>query len=282
MKRKFILFLACALFLNANLFSQERVKAFSHLSVGVEAGTTGFGLNVATTLSKNFALRGGIVMLPLSYSTGFDMDFDQSTLDLIDQTIADYPVVGTVLQSKGLPTTSAEIETELNATAKLGLINGKLLVDYYPWAKASFHLTTGLYFGSNHLIKVEGGFADQTSEIIDVLEEYKDVTGVYFDRMKIIEGYNIDIRDMKKVDASIGINALKPYIGLGFGRAVPLNRVGVQFDLGGFFHGTPALTSQNAEVQRLMNAELSGDIIDIMEKIKFYPVLSLKIVCRIF
>jgi hypothetical protein len=69
---------------------------------------------------------------------------------------------------------------------------------------------------------------------------------------------------------------------LGFGRAVPKNRIGVQFDLGALFHGTPKLTSGNSEVQKLLDAEINGNIVNIMEKVKIYPVMSLKITYRIF
>jgi hypothetical protein len=56
----------------------------------------------------------------------------------------------------------------------------------------------------------------------------------------------------------------------------------VQFDLGAMYHGTPKLTSGNSEVQKLLDAEIDGDVVSIMEKVKIYPVMTLKITCRIF
>ena len=92
-------------------FAQRDMKAFEHLAVGLEAGTTGIGLDVAVPLHPHFALRAGIAMFPYSYSTGFDIDFASSEMDNI---INQYPNIKNELKQNGLPTNSSELDTEAN------------------------------------------------------------------------------------------------------------------------------------------------------------------------
>ena len=132
-------------------FAQRDMKAFEHLAVGLEAGTTGIGLDVAVPLHPHFALRAGIAMFPYSYSTGFDIDFASSEMDNI---VNQYPNIKNELKQNGLPTNSSELDTEANLKAKLGLLNGKILVDIYPFRKASFHFVAGLYIGKSKLVSV--------------------------------------------------------------------------------------------------------------------------------
>ena len=49
------------------------------------------------------------------------------------------------------------------------------------------------------------------------------------------------------------------------------------------FHGKPKIVSSIASVNDLLNDELSSSgITDIMDKITIYPMISLKLVGRIF
>ena len=41
------------------------------------------------------------------------------------------------------------------------------------------------------------------------------------------------------VSGGLKVSGFRPYLGLGFGRAVPKKRVGVMFELGVQFHGKP-------------------------------------------
>lgn len=256
------------------------MRAFSHLALGLEVGTTGVGLDVAVPLSPYFALRAGVDMFPYSYSSKFDIDFQSSEMD---ELVLNTPGLKAELQRKGLPTSSSELDTKAKLTAKLGLVNGKVLIDIYPFRRASFHFVAGVYFGKSKLVSVSGKMPSQIIEVADVLNQYAQQTEFDFNTGIALGDYSIQSNALGEVDAAIKINGVKPYIGLGFGRSVPRKRIGCQFELGAMFHGKPKIVSSNSEVNDLINDELSSSgITDIMEKVTIYPMISFRLIGRIF
>jgi len=169
-----------------------------------------------------------------------------------------------------------KIRDEADGTASLGLINGKLLVDFYPAKNGSFHLTGGLYIGAGKLIKIEG----KMQEAYEVLGVMKKHNYDFFDD-EFISDSGIRGKDIMNIDASLRINTVKPYIGLGFGRAVPKRRVSFCTDLGLFYQGSPTLASDNASIQNLIEKNL-GDITDLLKTLSLYPVLSFRLNVKLF
>jgi hypothetical protein len=98
------------------------------------------------------------------------------------------------------------------------------------------------------------------------------------------------------------VNAFKPYVGIGFGRAVTKHRVGVQFDLGVQFWGRPGIFAdvkyfdydkgdfviRNERLERGRITTSNSDYQDldeairIMEKVCVCPVLKIRVNGRIF
>jgi len=263
----------------SGVLAQEEgnVKAFQHLSVGLEIfSLTGFGVELAAPLNSHFALRGGISMFPFSFSSPIEVTVANGILNKMDNAIQQTPAIESELKSLNLPHIPRNISNEVDVTATLGLINGKLLIDFYPSKKGSFHLTGGLYIGAEQLVKIEG----KMQEAHDVLNVMKR-NGYDFSDEIYIEDSKIYVKDIMNLDASIGINKVKPYIGLGFGRAVPKRRVGFSMDLGALYQGSPLLTSNTAGAQNLIDNNLGG-ITDLLKKRTLYPVLSLKLNVKLF
>ena len=281
MKKKFFTVFLCCMTVWSGISAQESVSAFKNLAVGLEfLSTTGLGLELATPLSPNFALRGGISILPFSYHTTPESSVDQSILEKIDNAINTYPNIVSDLNRKGLPTRAADISSDINATASLNLINGKILFDYYPWAKYSFHFTGGLYIGASEILKVKG----RMDEAVDVLNVLKDNGVDYFNEPYLLDkekDYQLTGKDVMDIRGQLKTNSVKPYFGLGFGRAVPKSRVSVSFELGAFYHGTPKITSESQNIQKLIDNELS-DVSEILKDIPIYPVISLKLNIKLF
>lgn len=280
--------LACAGCLSTYAQETETVQPFRNLSVGIEVGTTGIGFEVATKLHKNFQLRAGFTTLSfIKVNAEYDIDtkgVDNADLDVY---VNRYPGLKNELEQKGLPTSASGLDTDVDLKAKTGLANGKILVDYYPWShKSSFHLTAGAYFGSNKIVKVDGYLPQKTIDVMNTVNDYLASQNVpdRFSTVVTIGDKDIDVNDLNgHVDAFIKTNAFKPYIGFGFGRAVPRNRVGVQFDMGVMFHGKPKISSSNSDISSALNDESDEEeFTKIMRKVIAYPVLSLKIVGRIF
>jgi len=256
---------------------------FDHLSGGIVLGTEGIGIEVAAPLTYNFAVRMGYSFMPkFKYSKGLD-------LGLSDQDKADM-AAGTY---KG-----AFLSPEVDLEGKLNMGDFKLLVDWYPFRTSSFHATAGFFIGRGSVVEVTNKKAfikDGYDAGIELGDASADVNhGMSRYTLKPDESGNL------KVEAKV--NGFKPYLGVGFGRAVPKGRVGVQFDFGVQFWGKPEvhgnmeyidqstgqtvlryekidksrIISQNKDYQDLKDA------IKTIEKICVYPVLNIRINGRIF
>lgn len=202
----------------------ESGKCFDHLSVALNVSSAGPGLELAAPLGSQFALRAGFTTLPF----GFSYDYDK----------------------KGL---------EVKADADVKLMNGNILADWFPFRKAPFHLTAGLYMGNTGIEAT--GHSNQAFEIGGTL---------------------IRPDEQGAIQAKLKTNAVKPYFGLGFGRSIPRSHFGFKMELGAMYHGAPKIeTNGTGYVGEVVGDEVSKITEDIT-KWKFYPVLSFQLVYRIF
>ena len=83
--------------------------------------------------------------------------------------------------------------------------------------------------------------------------------------------------------ATLKTKSFRPYVGIGFGRAVPHKRIGFKFDLGAMFWGTPNVIDHN-DVS-LMKQDWDGKdggAFRVISKFKVYPVLNFRLCGRIF
>jgi hypothetical protein len=260
------------------MFHTVSAQDAKHFSLGIElASTTGVGLELATSLNPHFALRGGISMFPFAYHV------DPVKIPMEDKlknrmtTAMSNPVTSAALLQAGLPTRFEDVNRDMDITASLGLVNAKLLIDFYPSKKSSFHLTGGLYIGKEKLLNVEGKM-EQMTQILGVIE--KNGTNLWSDIYANTDEYQLMAKDLTDINAALAIATVKPYLGLGFGRAVPKRRVGVSFDIGAFYMGAPKAKSDNVNVQKMVEYELK-DVSDLLKYLSWYPTMSLKINIKI-
>ncbi|MBR4568974.1 MAG: hypothetical protein IKO24_04425 [Bacteroidales bacterium] len=197
MKRFFLLVTALALLLPGRVSAQTDMP-FS-MAAGVSLGVMdGAGVNLAFGVIDNLNVRVGYGLIP-------------SFL------IKEYGIA--------LPEWGNNPATSTAMTGKLPG-NGNLLVDYHPGGK-SFKVTAGLFFGSKDFVKVYNTKA--------LPESYQNAGIEYW-----IDGntedkanrYRIQSNEKGIVSAAFETIAVKPFLGIGFGSAIPNNRVGVSFDLG--------------------------------------------------
>ncbi len=256
------LFLVCALAVFSigqsfagGEYDEDAKNLFNHLSVGVSLGTDGVGFDLASPIGNHFAVRAGMSIWPkVSYDTDVDPGTDSKSF---------------ILNKDG----------KIDIEGKVKISNFKLLFDYYPFKRSSFRVTAGAYIGNEKIISVynKGQF----------MEQYE------WGRAGIQHGnYKIASDSKGNINLDVKVNGFKPYLGVGFGRAVPRKRIGVAFDLGVQFWGKPALYTNvkddfgDASYRKLTEQENGNkdfnDAIDKMSKIVVYPVLSLRLCGRIF
>lgn len=222
---------------------EEDKLIFNHLGVGVEAGTAGFGLEVAAPLTKYLIVRTGFTSMP-TIAPKFDVDYKYNNLDYTTKV-------------KG----------------KLHMTDWKLLVDYFPFRKSSFHVTTGFFVGKSKLV---------TAQNISPLEDIEEGEGIEVGDY-LIEPVNGIVR------AQVKVASFKPYLGVGLGRALPKNRLSFNFDMGVQFWGTPLAQLYSPEkgaftkvVADDFNDKDVKDGLKTLNKVTVWPTLSFKLAYRIF
>ena len=249
MKKLVTLCLAILAMFGMQLHAQQ-TGYFNSLAIGVNAGTTGWGIDLATPIGNHLALRAGFTMMPnFSYSDDVDVSVDYNSAYTPDRTIP------------------ATIEVE----GGMGRTSGEVLLNVYPFKRASFFLTAGAVFGGDKVIKIKGHS--------DELAQGQALAG---NAGIEIGDYVIPVDKNGNISGGVKVSAFRPYIGLGFGRIVPkTKRFGVLFEMGAQIHGTPEVYTDYGSLGDLLT-EADNEFTDIMNKIKVYPVVRLRFCGKIF
>lgn len=233
---------------------------FKHLALGVGAGTAGVDIELATTLGYHFQLRAGLSALPYTFSMPYDMGLRDILSEVDEQTL------------HGAGVDLEEIPNEVDIEAALGLVNGKVLLDIYPFKKAGIHLTAGAYFGNDKLFSIGAQMPKEFMQAWNDIRIYDPV--VEFDD-ELVDMLPED----GEIEVAMKVKKVKPYLGIGFSRAVPKRRIGFNVDCGVMFHGTPEIETNVDALNDMLKDE---GVYDIMDKVVIYPVISFRLVGRIF
>lgn len=232
---------------------------FKHLSLGVGVSTAGADIELATTLGYHFQLRAGLSAFPYTFSASYDMGLG-GMIGEID------PVV-----LKGAGVNPYAIPDEVEIFAGFGLMNGKVLFDIYPFKRAGIHLTAGAYFGNDKLLTLGAKMPQEFMDAVDMVRAYDPA----FD---FGEDLVIPSSEDGTMALAVKVQKVKPYVGFGLSRAVPKRRIGVNVDCGVMFHGAPELEGSIPKMEELGVQELA----DVINQVVVYPVISLRLVGRIF
>ena len=237
------------------------------LSAGV--GTTGITADLGTMVTDFIGIRGGIDIMPkFKYSTDL-------TLTLVNQTVD--------LDISNIPERKVEVQGTLHNTT------GHALLDFYPLVDRDFHVTVGAFIAGNRKT------VDITTEESELLKKVADLNarrGQYaliplsYGQVAAKMGdYNIMPSDDGTANAYINVKKLRPYLGIGYGRAVPSrSRVSYQIDAGVQFTGK-ARVFNGVNGQEITADGVRGEdggYLKTISRISFYPVISFRLVGRLF
>lgn len=303
------MFLALGLvLLGSNAFAQTMPNV--GLSVGV--GTTGISIDAAATYTPYLGARLGVDIMPqIKIGTDLDLGVEDkvASMDELTQKAKDLNNAAggpNSVVDLSLPIFQNKLPTQMSVEGKLSNTTFHFLVDAYPFGDASsFHITAGAYFGPEKVIKVynkDEGFmmpVNQWNEAVNGHTYLNPTAAAIIAGQKMI-GVELgdyfvtpDATDSENnVEASIKVGGFRPYLGIGFGRAVPKGRVGVQFDLGCQFWGSPEVVAptydkdsgQYTRETTLEESNAGGDaggVIKVISKVSVYPCMTLRITGRI-
>ncbi len=258
MKIRFVMMAIMMASLSLPATAQEADKnMFNHLAVGLSVGMPGISIDVAAPVGNYVQLRAGVSFFPnIKAKTDLSMYIPDRAYDY-----------------------GYEIPDEVNVEGKVGFVNGMLLADVFPFKKSNFHVTAGFYVGTPQVVKA---YNTQDGLLMDVVnynrnEGREDPIGVK------LGDYLLTPDDEGNVNAQLKTWAFKPYVGIGFGRAVPkTKRVGFMFELGCQFWGSPSVWCNGEKLEKdKVGDSSSGAIIKTISKITVYPVLNFRLCGRI-
>lgn len=305
MKKLFLIALT-AIFATGTASAQDPddKMLFNHLSVGVTTGTPGLiGFDVATTCTPYLQIRAGMAIMPnIKYNTKIKLAAgDVSRFNNLRNQINQ--VLETPQVNRPDLVVTEEVKREYDVQGKLGFTNGKILFDVFPFKSTGFpfFITVGAYFGGKQIINVY----NRDDGSLRIVNQANAAIDVYNQNITVIPGAtpvnNIyatqgDYKELGpdkngNVEFQVKVNGFKPYLGIGFGRPVPMNkRVGVQVELGCMFWSTPKVEFVGSEgkVDKTMEIERSkagdkdvGKAIDIISKFSVWPCLNFRICGKI-
>lgn len=240
-----------------------------HFSLSAGIGTTGLTADVGTMVTDYFSVRGGVDIMPkFKYSTDLSLTLVNQTIDLPIDEIPERKV-----KVKG---------TLLNTT-------GHALLDIYPLRQYGFHVTVGAYFaGKEKIVDVVSEEDELLKEVADLNArrgDYADIPIGFGQVAATLGKYHIMPDDEGHANAYITVKKVRPYLGVGFGRAVPsASRLNVQVDLGVQLSGKPHVYNGVGHEELTaegVNGE-DGGYLKTISRMKCYPVLSIRLSGRLF
>ena len=181
------------------LLAPVRMSAQFSMAAGVSLGVMdGSGVGLAFRATDWLNVRAGYSLIPSFLINEYGVDLPKWGSN---------PASSTVLTGR-LPS------------------SGNVLVDYHPGG-GSFHVSAGVFFGSNDFVRVYNTTA--------LPDSYHNVGISYYadgDTEDVSKFYRI-MADAKGIMTGyFKTGAVRPFLGVGFGSAVPKGRVGASFDLG--------------------------------------------------
>ncbi len=268
-------------------------QAFQRLSFGIEAGTAGVGVELAIpVVSDHVVLKAGFNAPSLTLSKGFDISMAE-----VNSSIS---TVNANLSAAGLPDRidARFDDADLNVSGTVNLNTAKAMLEFYPFRKSSFHFTAGIYYGMESSFLSGEALTDKAfwseykalvSQVDELNAKYGDVQGYVPADISSVrasaDGRTFELKEKNgagAVEAAISLTKFRPYFGLGFGRSIPKSALSLQFDLGAIYHGVPELTSPNEVAYDAGAPSVFSSREYSLEDFKFYPVVSLRLIFKIF
>ena len=237
----------------------------NHVGINVGAGTEGISVGLAAPVTGFFELEAGVNIMP-SFKLSGDLDVDVNISSLPQVPNVQYPHEATIHAEGSFDRTTFNVKANL-----------------YPFGGGTkFFIAAGLSIGGEKIAEVNGS-CDQLREFSQSLpsQELKDQF-----RQAVsanLAGYNLQFDENYNVQGDIRCKKVRPYLGLGFGRLVPKNRLGMRLELGCQFMDKLKVYQNDTEIDINKALEDAGDddLSKFVKDLKIYPVVKFSFTGRI-
>ena len=250
-----------------SVMAQKEYKRgfLNHVGINVGAGTEGISVGLAAPVTGFFELEAGVNVMP-SFKLSGDLDVDVNTSSLPQVPNVQYPHAATIHAEGSFDRTTFNVKANL-----------------YPFGGGTkFFIAAGLSIGGEKIAEVNGS-CDKLREFSQSLpsQELKDQF-----RQAVsanLAGYNLQFDENYNVQGDIRCKKVRPYLGLGFGRLVPKNRLGMRLELGCQFMDKLKVYQNDTEIDVNKALEDAGedDLSKFVKDLKIYPVVKFSFTGRI-
>jgi len=272
------LFILCIIIVSAaasKAQNSDKLRAenglFNHLSVGLSMGLTGTGVDVVMPVHKVVNLRAGFSL----WGVG-DIKFKAiNTATEITQ--------AEMVEDEAIKASKMVDKVEL--AAKPNFWNFFVLGEVHPFNNQPFYFSAGLFMGSKNFIHFRNtndgalGFLHYANQLV---EDYNQLFRTNYPPVGLKFGdYIFTADEHGNIDVRMKTNAVKPYIGIGFGQHIAKkHRVSLAVDAGLLFWGTPKFLLNN-DTEIKSSGKNSG-ITGALSWLKAWPNLSVRVAYKIF
>ena len=244
---------------------------FNHLSVGLNYGLTGAGIDVAMPVHRLVTVRAGI--------SGWDLG------DIKFKAINTATEVTQMQMVEEDAVKQAQLVDKVELAVKPNFWNFYLLGEVHPFKNLPFYFSTGLFVGSQNFIHFRNTNDGGLGFLYDANQKVEDYNSIFRTNYPPIGlkfgDYVFTADENGNIDVRMKTNAVKPYLGVGFGQHLAkVHRVSVAVDAGLLFWGTPKFVLNNdTEIKSSgRNSGISG----ALSWLKAWPNLQVRVAYKIF
>lgn len=238
---------------------------FNHVGLNVGAGTEGISVGLAAPVTSFFEVEAGVNVMP-SFKLSGDLDVDVNTSSLPLVPTVTYPTSATIHAEGSFDRTTFNVKANL-----------------YPFGGGTkFFIAAGLSIGGEKIAEVTGSCDElrkfsQSLPTRELKNEFRQAVSAN------LAGYNLQFDENYNVQGDIRCKKVRPYLGLGFGRLVPKNRLGMRLELGCQFMDKLKVYQNDTEIDIDKALEDAGDddLSKFVKDLKIYPVVKFSFTGRI-
>ena len=243
----------------------------NHLSVGLSTGLTGTGIDVVMPVHKIVTIRAGF--------SGWDIG------NIKFKAINTATEITQMQMVEADAVKRSQMVDKVELAVKPNFWNIYIMGEVHPFRNQPFYFSAGLFAGSQNFIHFnntnEGalGFLYEANQKV---EDYNRVFRTNYPPIGLKFGdYVFTADEHGNIDVRMKTNAVKPYLGIGFGQHLAkAHRVSLAVDAGLLFWGTPKFMLNN-DVEIKSSGKNSG-ITGALSWLKAWPNLQIRVAYRIF
>jgi hypothetical protein len=244
---------------------------FNHLSIGLNTGLTGAGIDVAMPVHKIVTVRAGI--------SGWNIgDIKFKAINTASEITSMQMVEEDAIRR-------AQMVDKVELQVNPNFWNFYLMGEVHPFKNQPFYFSAGLFVGSQNFVHFRNTNEGALGFLYDANQKVEDYNRLYRTNYPPIGlkfgDYIFTADENGNIDVRMKTNAVKPYIGVGFGQHLAkTHRVSLAVDAGLLFWGTPKFVLNNGT--EIDSSGRNSGITGALKWLKAWPNIQVRVAYKIF